>query len=139
MNQLHYRLSSFSLLILTGVVAAMAPQGDPYVVSEFGINLGGGVSSQGDFSMDANVGGDVKPSMSGGDFTLAGNFTSQPPPVLLPCPGDTNIDGSVNVTDLLVLLAGWGPNPGHVADFNDDGNVNVTDLLQLLAAWGACP
>ncbi len=139
MNRRHYRLSSFSLLILTGVVAAMAPQGDPYVVSEFGINLGGGVSSQGDFSMDANVGGDVKPSMSGGDFTLAGNFSSQLPPVILPCPADTNGDTLINVDDLITLLAGWGPNPGHVADFNDDGSVNVDDLIALLAAWGACP
>ena len=55
------------------------------------------------------------------------------------CVGDTNTDGSVNVTDLLALLAAWGSNPGHVADFNDDGNVNVTDLLALLAAWGTCP
>lgn len=139
MNRLHYRLSSICLLVLTAVVSAMAPQGSEPVLTQFGIDIGGGVSSQGDFTLDANVGGDVKPSMSGGEFTLAGNFTSQLPPVLLPCPADTNIDGSVNVTDLLALLAAWGPNPDHVADFNDDGNVNVTDLLQLLAAWGACP
>ncbi len=136
MNRLHYRLSVVGMLILTGLVSAMAPQGDPYVVSEFGINLGGGISSQGDFSMDANVGGDVKPSMSGDDFTLAGNFSSQ---MLLPCPGDTNIDGSVNVTDLLSLLGAWGTNPGHAADINGDGSVNVTDLLTLLGAWGTCP
>ena len=55
------------------------------------------------------------------------------------CVADTNSDGIVNVTDLLALLAAWGPNPGHVADFNGDDIVNVTDLLALLAAWGACP
>ncbi len=55
------------------------------------------------------------------------------------CLPDTDGSGSVNVTDLLALLGGWGPNPGHVADFNNDGNVNVTDLLALLGAWGACP
>ena len=60
-----------------------------------------------------------------------------PPPAL--CLADTNGDSMVNVTDLLTLLAAWGPNPGHPADFNDDGNVNVTDLLTLLGAWGACP
>ena len=59
---------------------------------------------------------------------------------LLPaCPADIDCSGSVNVTDLLSLLAGWGPNPGHAADINGDGQVNVTDLLALLAAWGACP
>ena len=55
------------------------------------------------------------------------------------CPADVDLNAMVNVTDLLVLLAGWGPNPGHAADINGDGNVNVTDLLDLLAAWGVCP
>ena len=56
------------------------------------------------------------------------------------CAGDIiGLDGSVNVTDLLALLAGWGSNPGHPADTNDDGSVNVTDLLVVLGAWGACP
>ena len=59
--------------------------------------------------------------------------------VTFPCAADTNGDGLINVTDLLALLAAWGPNPGHVADINGDGQVNVTDLLALLAAWGACP
>ena len=52
-------------------------------------------------------------------------------------PGDVNLDGSVNVTDLLLLLAGWGARaPGDPpADFNNDDLVNVTDLLTLLANW----
>ena len=56
------------------------------------------------------------------------------------CLADVNDDNSVNVTDLLSLLAAWGscaaPCP---PDINSDGNVNVTDLLALLGAWGACP
>ena len=56
------------------------------------------------------------------------------------CLADVNDDNSVNVTDLLSLLAAWGscgaPCP---PDINTDGSVNVTDLLALLAAWGACP
>ena len=55
------------------------------------------------------------------------------------CIADLSGNSLVNVTDLLLLLEGWGPNPGHPADINFDGNVNVTDLLTLLAAWGACP
>ena len=56
------------------------------------------------------------------------------------CLGDIiGLDGTVNVTDLLALLAAWGPNPGHPADTNGDDVVNVTDLLALLAAWGPCP
>ena len=33
------------------------------------------------------------------------------PNLVPPCPTDTNGDGDVNVTDLLALLAAWGPCP----------------------------
>lgn len=55
-----------------------------------------------------------------------------------PCPADLNNDGSVDVSDLLMLFAAWGSNPGHAADLNGDGSVDVSDLLLLLGAWGAC-
>ena len=52
------------------------------------------------------------------------------------CPCDVFVDGTVNVQDLLFLLAQWGtPN----ADCNMDGTTNVLDMLDLLAAWGPCP
>jgi len=50
--------------------------------------------------------------------------------------GDFNLDGVVNVTDLLSLLGAWGVCPGCPEDTNLDGSVNVTDLLTLLANWG---
>lgn len=55
-----------------------------------------------------------------------------------PCPADLNNDGSVDVSDLLMLFAAWGSNPGHAADLNGDGSVDVSDLLLLFGAWGAC-
>ena len=56
------------------------------------------------------------------------------------CPADSNNNGTVNVTDLLALLAKWGPCSAPCpADNTGDGTVNVTDLLALLASWGACP
>ncbi|MEE9294012.1 MAG: hypothetical protein V3W34_03480 [Phycisphaerae bacterium] len=58
---------------------------------------------------------------------------------ILPTPGDLDGDGIVGVSDLLILLANWGP----CDDCNDcpadlDGNcvVGVTDLLILLSNWG---
>ena len=50
--------------------------------------------------------------------------------------GDFNLDGVVNVTDLLSLLAAWGVCGNCVQDTNGDGLVNVSDLLTLLANWG---
>jgi len=51
------------------------------------------------------------------------------------CPADLNGDGTVDVTDVLALLAGWGTDGG---DVNGDGTTSVEDLLVLIAAWGAC-
>ncbi|MHC4415764.1 MAG: hypothetical protein ACYS0G_10810 [Planctomycetota bacterium] len=56
-----------------------------------------------------------------------------------PCPWDLTDDGFVGINDLLILLANWGPNPGHPADFNGDDFVGINDLLVLLANWGNCP
>ncbi len=55
------------------------------------------------------------------------------------CVGDLDGDGLIGASDLAVLLAAWGPNPFHPADFNFDGFVDSADLATLLAAWGACP
>jgi len=54
------------------------------------------------------------------------------------CSGDFNADGNINVNDLLILIAAWGPCEGCAQDLNGDGAVNVNDLLVLIAAWGPC-
>ena len=62
---------------------------------------------------------------------------TQGPGVLYPIdspPGDVDHNCRVNVDDLLLLLAQWGPGVSF-ADVNNDGAVNVTDLLTLLANW----
>ncbi|MCZ6836108.1 MAG: zinc metalloprotease [Planctomycetota bacterium] len=50
--------------------------------------------------------------------------------------GDNNLDGVIDVDDLLALLAKWGacslPCP---EDTDLDGDVDVDDLLNLLAGW----
>ncbi len=54
------------------------------------------------------------------------------------CPWDLDANGSVNILDLLALLAAWGPNPGAPPDFDGNGTVGILDLLTLLANWGPC-
>jgi hypothetical protein len=56
-------------------------------------------------------------------------------------PGDLDGDGSVGVTDFLILIARWGPcpdpcPPACLGDVDDDCNVGVNDFLFLLAVWG---
>ena len=59
---------------------------------------------------------------------------------ILASPGDVNLDGTVNVTDLLEVISQWVPCPsqpsGCPADLNDDSQVNVTDLLEVISHWG---
>jgi hypothetical protein len=55
-----------------------------------------------------------------------------------PCPADVTGDGTVDVLDLLYVLAQWGMS-GVPSDINGDGVVNVLDMLEVLAAWGPCP
>lgn len=65
----------------------------------------------------------------------------------LPCPADVDGSGGVNVTDLLSVIAAWGPcvdpcppTPQTCPeDVNGDCVVNVQDLLGVIAQWGACP
>jgi hypothetical protein len=64
------------------------------------------------------------------------SLTTEP---AVPCPWDLDGSGTVGISELLSLLAAWGPNPGHPADFDDDGTIGIADLLELLANWGACP
>jgi hypothetical protein len=53
---------------------------------------------------------------------------------------DLDMDGVVGITDLLTLLAAWGPCPDPPlecpADLDDSGDVGIDDFLDLLAAWG---
>jgi len=53
--------------------------------------------------------------------------------------GDLDGDGSVGITDFLLLLADWGPCPDPPepcpADLDRNGIVGVTDFLILLSHW----
>ena len=46
---------------------------------------------------------------------------------------DLSGDGSVDSTDLAIMLAAWGTING---DLSGDGDTDSTDIAILLAAWG---
>lgn len=54
----------------------------------------------------------------------------------IPCNGDVNGDGVVDIDDLLILLGDWNEACGP-SDINNDGVVSILDFLNLLADW-AC-
>jgi hypothetical protein len=51
--------------------------------------------------------------------------------------GDVDMNGVVDVNDLLILISTWGPLPvaGPLADFNGDWTVDVSDLLVVIGNW----
>jgi hypothetical protein len=73
-----------------------------------------------------------------GSNTVLVNY--QPPPPHS-SNGDANMDGQVNLTDLLLLAACFGKRVGDAGfnpycDFNGDGAIDVSDLLILAMYWG---
>ena len=106
---------------------------------------GGGINKQaleaagtlepGVYTLDVQAGSfidnDVPPSRSGqASFAFTFDVT-----IL----GDLADDDHVGVSDLLILLANWGPCPPKgdcPADLDGDGSVGVADLLILLSNWG---
>jgi hypothetical protein len=62
--------------------------------------------------------------------------------VVNPCYEDIDANGSVDVSDLLIVIDNWGGCPDCVdeipGDVNYDNLVDVTDLLRVVASWGPC-
>ncbi|MBL6998152.1 MAG: hypothetical protein ISR75_06925 [Phycisphaerales bacterium] len=53
------------------------------------------------------------------------------------CLGDIDQSGTIDVVDLLAVVALWGTDDTS-ADINNDGVVNVPDLLVIIDNWGTC-
>lgn len=129
-------LSTSSVLLLqTGDTISV--DGDAvadYTVTDFNASqsIGPGLDFDDDGKIFIEV--DIEP-IGGGTQLEAVIRLVAPDPA---CLSDINLDGTVNVSDLLDMLIAWGANPGHVADLNHDGSVNVLDLLILLSEWGPC-
>ena len=57
----------------------------------------------------------------------------------VPCPGDLDGSGAVDITDVSILLANFGTTSGanpEDGDLDGDGDVDLTDLSTLLALFG---
>ncbi len=55
---------------------------------------------------------------------------------LVPCLGDVNGDGSITVSDILVILSEFGCTSSCTADVDGDGAVTVSDVLFVLSVFG---
>ena len=61
-------------------------------------------------------------------------------PIVTPCPGDVDGDRDVDLSDLALLLAGFGCTSNCVGDVDGDGDIDLGDLGLLLSRFGTtCP
>ena len=54
------------------------------------------------------------------------------------CPGDANCDGTINIDDLLGVIANFGCVSGCEFDADGDGDSDIDDLLSIISYWGSC-
>ena len=50
--------------------------------------------------------------------------------------GDVNLDGTVNILDLVHVIQNFGETGDNIADTNDDGVVNIADLVNVVGSFG---
>jgi hypothetical protein len=73
-----------------------------------------------------------------GNFSINQGQATSPQPFTVTTsakPGDLNNDGTVNITDLSILLSSWNTT-NSTADINKDSTVNILDLSILLSNYG---
>jgi hypothetical protein len=86
----------------------------------------------------------TRPGTTDGDPYYAVDYAEIGTAAVVACVGDTDLDGVVDVGDLLDVLEAWGPCADvcapacRRADVDDDAEIGVTDLLNVLARWGPC-
>ena len=54
------------------------------------------------------------------------------------CVGDVNLDGRVDVDDIVDVILAWGDGAGSPADLNGDGIVGGGDLAIVIGNYGEC-
>ena len=50
--------------------------------------------------------------------------------------GDVNLDGTVNIQDLILVMRSFGKTGEDIADTNDDGVVDIVDLVNVIGSFG---
>ena len=103
------------------------------------LGSGGAIYNGGSLTVDDSYFCESAPNHIGGDAFAGTNNTFRETCVSY-CLGDLDLDGTVNILDLLFLLQSWGDT--GIADIGPgaggDGVVGINDLTRLLTDWVIC-
>lgn len=143
MQTRNLRIVAAALLVAMGFVQTASAQPAPqFDLDWFSIDGGGAMFSESrNFQLGGTIGQhDAVQLAAGGGFELVGGFWA----VALvgqsvPCPGDLNGDGQVDIADLAQLLSNFGMAAGATPEDGDsdgDGDVDIADLAFLLSNFG---
>ncbi|NNM25396.1 MAG: hypothetical protein HKO59_05330 [Phycisphaerales bacterium] len=77
-------------------------------------------------------------NVAGADLLVGAALNGMQLRPIVDCPADLDGSGGVGFTDLLSILAAWGPCAACPQDLDGSGDVGFTDLLTVLSAWGPC-
>jgi hypothetical protein len=133
---------------LTSLFAASIACAQPYDLSWYTIDGGGGTSTGGSFSLSGTIGQPDAGTLSGGTFTLSGGFWVDGSGTPSGCDSiDFNNDGltpdTLDIEDFIAVMQGSpcsnDPNCGDI-DFNNDGLFPDTlDVESLLSVFSGGP
>jgi len=127
----------------TIVIAATALALTSFALGDYDLSwstfdAGGGTATGGALVIEVTLGqpdASARDALTSTSFSLTGGFWA----VTEPCAGDIDGTGEVGFSDLVAVLAAWGPCMGCPEDIDGDGIVGFSDLLTILADWGPCP
>lgn len=128
----------FTACIATASLAGMTAA-QPFNVSWFSIDAGGGTSAGPSLVLSGTVGQhDAGVPLTGATFELTGGFWANAPGTNS-CSADLNNDGTLNFFDVQMFL-GFFANHDLRADFTTDGVLNFFDVQAFLNAYSVgCP
>ncbi len=128
-------------LIATAAVLGLAgaANAQPYDLSWYTIDGGGGTSTGGVFSLSGTIGQpDAGGPMTGGAYSLTGGFwvggSVTPPGNCPPCPADFNQDDGVDDLDIAAFFFAFEQGE-ECADVNDDDGIDDLDIAFFFAQF----
>ncbi|MCH7791777.1 MAG: hypothetical protein IID31_05810 [Planctomycetes bacterium] len=142
MNHLNRTMNRRALIVafvpalLTGFANTATAQ--PFDISWYTIDCGGGPSAGGSFQLSGTIGQHDAGVMSGGPFTLTGGFWSGAGAAL--CYADCDANGSLDIFDFLCFQNSFVSGEPYACDCDPDPVCDIFDFLCFQNAFVAgCP